>query len=575
MKNLLQAANNTPRFLPPLQDLAILASVFLLSHIPFLTQAFIIDDGNFIDQALHIIRNPAGPYSFNIHLEEVFNFFRYFANPPGFAYFLAAMIKLFGSSEMALHSVCLVFSAIALLSMYALSQDITGHGLYGSLLLLFTPTFLLSSHTVMPDVPAMAFYILAIFLFLRGIDQDNVLLYIFSGAAAGISSLLKYSGLTVLPLMLLYWLLCRKRTLKPFVTFLVAGLVFGAWCAMSYFIYGEIHFISMIVYESSRRPFFMKVIQVVAELIGVGGATIFPLFLMPWLFISSFGLGRLTGWSSVLSAGIGFLIALPAYTFPPLIVYNTTNRALGALLLATGFSAITFVVFFGISSLKDYLNAVRSNTRAEWISSAKSLRLVCWFLGIFIFNIRLLFATPKYLVPGLPALILLLIGTSDKTAKVFLSFPSWQKAAVLFTTAVLSITLSVVDAAYGNSHKKFITETLPSKFPNSRVWFNGHWTIRYYSEKMGYKYLGTELSEHSRPKTGDIIFEVEEAVRHDKPTSLIPRIKEVERENIFPPLPILLTSRTMRAGYWSHGLGVLPYVITDMPMSTFITYQVE
>lgn len=561
--------------LPNLRDLTILAGFFLLLHVPFLKQAYIIDDGNFIDQAFHIIKNPAGPYSFDIHLEEVFNFFRYFANPPGFAYYLAAMIKLFGSSEMALHSVCLVFPAIALLSMYALSQEITGMGLYGALLLLVTPTFLLSSHTVMPDVPAMAFYILAIFLFLRGIDQDDLLLYTFSGAAAGISSLLKYSGLTVLPLILLYWLLCRKRTLKPFVTFLVAGLVFGAWCTASYLIYGEVHFISMIVYESSHRPFFMKVIQGVAELIEVGGATVFPLFLMPWVFISSFGLSRLAGWSTVLNAGIGFLIALPAYTFPPLIVYDPINRALGALLLATGCSAITFVIFYGIHSLKDYLKAVRSRTENEWISAAKSLLLVCWFLGIFIFNIRLLFSTPKYLVPGLPALILLLLGASEKTAKAFQSFPSWKKAVMFITTAALALCLSVVDAAYGNSHKKFITETLPFKFPKSRIWFNGHWTIRYYSEKMGYQYLGTELSDRSRPQSGDIVFEVEEAVRHDMPAVLVARIKERERENVFSPLPILLTSRTMRAGYWSHGLGVLPYIITDMPMSTFVTYQVE
>jgi len=556
-------------------DILILTGSFLVLHIPFLSQAFIIDDGAFIDQALHILKNPAGPYSFDIHLEEVFNFFRYFANPPGFAYFLAAMIKFFGRSEIALHSVCLIFSYIALLAMYALSQEITGRGLYGSLLLLVTPTFLLSSHTVMPDVPAMAFYILAIFLFLRAMDQDELQLYVLSGIVVGISSLLKYSALTILPLMLLYWFLCRRRTLKPLVTFLIVGLVFGAWCAMSYFIYGEVHFISMAVYESSRRPFFMKVIQAVAGLIGVGGATIFPLFLMPWVFILSFGLSRLAGWSTVLSGGIGFLVAIPAYVFPPLIVYDSANRALGALLLAPGCSVFTFVVFRGIHSFKDYLNAVRSNKKTAWISSARSLLLVCWFLGIFIFNIRLLFTTPKYLVPGLPPLILLLIGVSGQTSRSFPSFPSWQKGAILFTTAALSLMLSVVDSSYGNSHKKFITETLPARFPDSRIWFNGHWSIRYYSEKMGYNYLGMELSGHTRPKSGDIIFEVEEAVRHDIPAVLVPRIKERGRENVFPPLPVLLTSSTMKAGYWSHGLGVLPYVITDMPMSTFVTYEVE
>ena len=60
---------------------------------------------------------------------------------------------------MALHTANLVFSAIALLSMYALSQNITGHGLYGSLILLATPAFLLSSHTVMADTLPFSLYI--------------------------------------------------------------------------------------------------------------------------------------------------------------------------------------------------------------------------------------------------------------------------------------------------------------------------------------------------------------------------------------------------------------------------------
>jgi len=168
----------------------ILAAVFLLLHIPFLNQAFIIDDGNFIDQALQIVKNPLGPYSFNIHLKQVQDFFEYFANPPGFAYYLAAMIKVFGHSEVAMHSVCLIFSAMALLSMYVLSHEMTGNGLYGALLLLVTPTFLLSSHTVMPDIAAMAFYVLAILLFMRGMDRDDPRLFI----AAGIDTTLYNSG---------------------------------------------------------------------------------------------------------------------------------------------------------------------------------------------------------------------------------------------------------------------------------------------------------------------------------------------------------------------------------------------
>jgi len=463
----------------------ILAAVFLLLHIPFLNQAFIIDDGNFIDQALQIVKNPLGPYSFNIHLKQVQDFFEYFANPPGFAYYLAAMIKVFGHSEVAMHSVCLIFSAMALLSMYVLSHEMTGNGLYGALLLLVTPTFLLSSHTVMPDIAAMAFYVLAILLFMRGMDRDDPRLFIAAGIAAGTSALLKYSGLTSLPLLIFFWVLYPARRRLPALTFMVAGFIFGAWCIASYMIYGKVHFYTMLVYESAPYPMLLKGIQGVAGLIGVGGATVFPLILALWSILSSFALSSVSGWLTLIAATVGFAAALPTYASLPFLVYDPVNRMIGAFLLSAGCSALMFVLSCGIHSLIDYLGAMRSKDICRRISSARSLLLVCWFVGIQILNIRLLFTTPKYLVLGLPSLILLLLGVSTDTRRVFASFQTWQKVGTLILAAALSVSLSVVDRAYGNSHKRFIYETLPARYGSHDIWFNGHWTIRYYRRRWG------------------------------------------------------------------------------------------
>jgi 4-amino-4-deoxy-L-arabinose transferase-like glycosyltransferase len=562
----------------------ILIALYAALHLPFLGQAFVIDDGAFLDQARHILEHPTDPYSFDIHLSLVRNFFDYHANPPGFGYYLALATRWLGASEFAVHVACLPFSALALAAMFGLARLFTGRGLLGAMLLLVAPAFLVSSHTVMADVPATAFSLLAVLWCVRGVDEERTGLLVGAGLAAGAASLLEYTGLTLLPLMALY--VVARRQLRPaaVLPFALSIAVFGAWCLASYAIYGRVHvFAAAGVQETVREPL-DHLLQIVAVVLGAGGAIVFPLALLPWSLAGCFALSRRGGRVAAILAGVGFVAALPAWEHSAL-AYDLLNRILAGLLLAAGLSATSFAILCALDAARA-LRDSWSSPDTDDPDPARTLVLCAWFLGFLAVNARVLFSTPKYLVPAVAPLILLLLGTSAPTRHLCTAMGRELRGAVVAATLALSLALSVASAAQGRSHQRFIDEKLPilaerqrasllERTSSAPVWFNGHWTIRYYAERAGHNYLGMEGSTGSRPRSGDIVFLVEDAAMHPIPDEVVRRLDLVDTQEYEAPLPLLLINARAHAGWWSHVVGIMPYVASTEPVSTIRTFRVR
>src|SRR5712692_3976761 len=137
--------------------LAIIA-LALLAWLPFLNQAFTVDDTNFLALAAHARPHLLGLYDFHINwLGEEQRAFDILANPPLVPWYLALV------------------STVA-------------RGL------------MVSAHNVMPDLPLLGCYVLGTALTIDAFDQDKVGLAIGGGLFAGLSALCRYSGMTVIPL---------------------------------------------------------------------------------------------------------------------------------------------------------------------------------------------------------------------------------------------------------------------------------------------------------------------------------------------------------------------------------------
>lgn len=541
-----------------------------------------IDDGNFVDQALQILKSPLEPYSFAVHFDRPFDFFYYFANPPGLAYFLACAISAFGHSELALHGACLVFSGTAVVATHAFAQRQSGRGLFAALLLLATPAFAVSSHSLMADVPAAALYTVAIHAFLRGMDDRDLAPIVLAGVAAGLAALLKYSGLSVIGLMALYTMLRLRRDgdatsirLAATAIALAAG-IFAAWCLASQMIYGEIHFLAAGALEARPQSAAAQLQQALAALADLGGATIFAPILLVWSISACAAIHRAAGAAAcLLSLIVG---ALPLLQIPALQVwdlsaagYSLANRLLLALLLASGTAAVGFALAAAGPAVRVLLGPSRGEANGVDREAAVTLVLVAWLLGFVLLDARLLFATPKYLVPALVPLILLLLRAHPPAFSRSKGFV----ATTLATTLATALALAVASANHGGSQRRMVQQAVPEIAGERPIWFTGHHAIRYYAEKAGQRSLPDRLGPRANPAPGDVVYVVRGASKHAVPELLKPRLEEIARVEAFAPLPLVINNLRLGAGYWAHGAVPLPYAFSSEPHSTLLVFRVR
>lgn len=565
----------------PAREYSLLALAFLLAQLPFLGQALVIDDGNFVDQALQILKQPGAPYSFPIHFSAPLDFFYYFANPPGLAYFFAPVIAAFGSSEVVLHAASLGFSWLAVACMVACSQRLAGSGLLGALLLLSTPAFLVSSHTLMADVPAAALALCALHLFVRGVDEQELRLLALAGVAAGSAALLKYSGLSVAALMLLYaasrsrQLGVRQAVTAVGVSIGVAALLFGAWCLASQVVYGELHLLAAGTLESHHATMTQRVQQAIAALADLGGATIFAPILLAWSLAASFSLGRGAGLLSVVASLLLAAIALlpDSLSLWEAQQYSLANRSLLALLLAAGTATFCFTLLAGIAALRVVAAGWRAvDDHPDGRAAAVTLLLAAWVLGFVLIDARLLFATPKYLVPAIAPLILLLLRSRPGRA---LAASAPAAGGVVAATAAFGLLLSLANASYAGSLRRFVSQTVPEIASGRTAWFTGHHAVRYYAQEQGHRWLPERLGPGSTPRVGDLVYVIRGASKHAVPSTLQPRLEAIAEVDARSAIPLIMNNLRLGAGYWAHGAVPLPYAFSNAAHSRLEVLRVR
>lgn len=127
--------------------------------VPFLDQAFHVDDPFFVALAEQILRDWKHPFSFDFNSAgAALPVFQNQVNPPLQGYYLAAAMRWLGRDEWALHAACFLFVPILFAAMVSLGKRFHAGGLASAWLLCATPAVLVMSHTCMPDIGLAAFY---------------------------------------------------------------------------------------------------------------------------------------------------------------------------------------------------------------------------------------------------------------------------------------------------------------------------------------------------------------------------------------------------------------------------------
>ncbi|MBM4079055.1 MAG: glycosyltransferase family 39 protein, partial [Planctomycetes bacterium] len=253
--------------------------------LPFVGKAFHIDDTLFLYTARQILCDPLRPFDFEVNWYGTPRpMWEITKNPPLNSYWLAALVGLFGESETALHLGFLPFSVASIVLMYLLAARLTSEPLLPALMLLASPSFLVSATNVMCDVPLLACWLGSVLAFMHGLERRDWRLLGLAGVLAGLAGLTKYTGLSLVPLLLAYAWLRRRSLPKESLVLLIPIVMVGAWSLHGTILQGKSHVLDTTSYQFPRRYSFSSLmVQGFACLTFTGGCSFGLALLLPWM----------------------------------------------------------------------------------------------------------------------------------------------------------------------------------------------------------------------------------------------------------------------------------------------------
>ena len=406
--------------------------------LPFLGKPVHIDDANFLRLAEGAQLDFWRPHNVAINWQgETERAFDVLSNPPGMAWILAPVTA---KPIWFLHLWMWPWMLLALWGMGRLGRELVGHREAAILVLGLSPMTLLAAQGLTPDLPLLACTTAGLGGFLS--HRKTAWLY---ALLAGCAVWFRYSGVCVIPLVILAGLLNRKLISSLFCCLPLVALLLHDWHA-----YGEIHVLAMREFQAvsnAPKEVFLKAGALLAMLGGMG--------VMPTLTWSKRGFWAL---------GIGGALGLGAS-----YVAGASSGMMAASVLFCGAGALSFSRL-GFSSRADLL-------------------VTSWAIGGAVFLLGLRFAATRYWLLFLPAFVLAALRYRPSRLRVAVS---------VSLSAVLGLSLSVDDMAFAESQRS-AAQRISAVGTGS---FSGHWGFQHYLEKSGW----TPLEEGSEPLSIHAVF---------------------------------------------------------------------
>ncbi|MBI5440978.1 MAG: glycosyltransferase family 39 protein [Deltaproteobacteria bacterium] len=449
---------------------ALATLVFLL---PFVNKAFHIDDTLFLWVARHIQSHPLDFYGFQATwYKSAMPMAQINQNPPLVSYYSALVTLLFGWREWVLHLAFLVPALGVSLGTYQLAKRFCARPGVAAMTAVATPVFLVSATNVMSDVLMVAFYVWAVVLWVRGLEDRRLWSLVGASALIALSALTKYFGLAAIPLLAAYTL-ARDRGLnrRSAVLLLLLGpiLVLAAYQAWTVSMYGRGLVSGAATYALTRTAGVGGDLagRVASGLSFTGGCVASALFFAPYLWARRAWLlgGGVLGLLVVAAlAARGSLLGLE---FAEDGVYRW-----GLLLqLALFITAGLHVLFLAAAELWEKRDA-------------PAVLLFCWTAGTFCFATLLNWTiNGRTVLPMVPAVGILVARRWERRAP---TRPMFAPHFALWPAAALALGVTWADYALAGTQRQAVQSISNHLRPHGRrIWFQGHWGFQYYMEQTG------------------------------------------------------------------------------------------
>jgi len=522
--------------------------------IVFLRRPFNIDDPLFIWVAKHIQTHPGNPYGFTVNwygadasMADVTK------NPPLASYYIALMAFLLGWSEPALHLIFIAAAIAVTIGAFLIAEKFCSHPLLATLAAILTPVFFVSSLTTMSDVLMLAFWVFAVHFWMKGLEAVRPGSLATSALLILASSLTKYFGMALIPLLLAYSVF-RKRSIGVWLIYLaipVAALGIYQW--VTHLLYGRGLLLDAAAYATESRtdlamfPFAKSYVAFAFA----GGCVATALFFAKQL------------WSrAAIICGLLLILGAALICFGASSVGNSTlpvdktARALIALQLGVWGTAGISLILLAVLDLYHRRDS-------------ESMFLFAWIIGTFLFAGFINWTTNgRSILPlTIPSGILIVRRLEQAPRTVRSATLPWT-IAPLAASLALSLAVAWADTAFAQAGRTAAGIIHDSYDKRQTVWFQGHWGFQYYMEEIGAKPIDFR---HFRPAEHDII-----AVPTNN-TNLFPLPGAWPRKQTFD-IPSSSWLSTMNfevgAGFYADASGPLPFVIGRIVPEHFDIFEV-
>ncbi len=434
---------------------------------PFVRRAFSIDDPLFIWMAEHILKHPLDPYGLSVNwglVREPMS--KVMQNPPLDSYFIAGVIRLVGLSEVRLHLAFLLPAAVAAWGIYHIARRFCTRPLEATLAAVLTPAFLVCGSTVMCDMMMVAFWVWAVHFWVKGADENRLWMIVLASVLIALSALTKYFGAVLIPLLLAYHFLAKRRP-AYLLSFLIPVLVLIAYNYWTQSLYGR----GLVLDAFRQSGLYREEIgaallpKTMTGLAFAGGCLASVIFLAPLMWSRR----ALAGWVGTAAAAVVVLGLASGHS----LKLDGADRWL--LSAHMGLFAAAGVSLFALA-------AADLTERRD----ADSALLFLWMAGTLLFVGALNWTVNgRVILPAAPAAGVLMMRLEERRRLHGRPVQGRSLALPLALSALLALAVANADYQFACSSRTAAL-AIHEKFGGQGTrWFHGHWGFQYYMQRLG------------------------------------------------------------------------------------------
>ncbi len=472
----------------------------------FLWQPFHIDDRIYLEIADNVRANPLFPYDYTPFFEGLITpDAASHSHLPLTSYYLAAVQWLSGGeAEWLCHLAFLIFPILLAVGFYDLAGRFCVHPAAATLLLVVSPGVLVLSHTLMTEVPVLAFWTLAVARFLRILEGSSrrMDLWICAAGLLGVASIsLLGVGLIILLLaaLILKWresgqgshadpaiaaLWKNPRFRNALLLLCLPLAVWFLWYLRAYLHYDRFVLIRTFQHLDKREAFAALLLggKFLSFVLNLGGALTIPV--AAWLAFTSRR-------RALAALGAGFLGGLVIWLRAS-SDWTAVESLLFLVMLSSGFLVLPAVV-----------RELWPGWFSQQPEGRQRLVLLFWFLGILTANVLLYpSGSVRYALLAFPPVCLVWARSMDR-----LNINPYFRRNLIWACVVAATFYSLVvaraDYRMASMYRDLAREIVHDyQQPGRQIWFTAEWGLRYYLEQSGARLL---LRTSVEPAVGDII----------------------------------------------------------------------